>query len=181
MADAALSLAHSQEVGQHDLAPTREASADAELTDRSGEQLPCSQGAGLNLNLSPEEAMLTGAVLSCPAWHAMSHAVSIDLLLKHSSVNCCFSEHRACRFGLDARMRSGAALPVRDAQQEHRPVGSRCSASRAEPAGSGRARCHVSADAPPVSRRAAAAFCRRSKGCDTADAGGQHAVHCDAR
>ncbi len=68
VAEVELCPAHSQQASElhkpeseHDLPPTREGSVDAEPDQRPGELPACSQGAGLNLNLSPEEAMLTGA------------------------------------------------------------------------------------------------------------------------
>ena len=68
VAEVELGPVHSQQISEphksdseRDLPPTQEGSADAEPAQRSGEQPPCSQGAGLNLNLSPEEAVLTGA------------------------------------------------------------------------------------------------------------------------
>ena len=85
VAEADVFPAHSQQVSdhhmsgsQHDLPPTREGSADAEPAQRPQEQPPCSQGAGLNLNLSPEEAMLTGASPSCPV--VMTHAAALKVL-----------------------------------------------------------------------------------------------------
>jgi len=80
VAEVDVSPAHSQQVSEphksgseRELPPTREGSADAEPAQQLGEQPPCSQGAGLNLNLSPEEAMLTGAKPPHPAAQDTSH------------------------------------------------------------------------------------------------------------
>ena len=176
--------AHSQQVSEphksgsdHDLPPTQEGSADAEPAQRLGELPPCSQGAGLNLNLSPEEAMLTGATPPHPAAQYASHRGP------HSAVDSqpvqVLTKTPAGRFRLDAGVRAGAAAAVGHAQQELvGPVGPRDGTGRGQPGGGG-VRRHVGANAAPAVRRAGTRVRGRRQGSHAARAGGQHAVHCD--